>query len=65
MISKNFHVDYALLESNVRKILDQTKRMGKQKIILVYGDLCLGQDNEMKKLSDEYGVVKVDVLNVY
>jgi hypothetical protein len=32
-------------------------------VILVYGDLCLGADNEMKKLAEEYGVVKVDALN--
>ena len=31
--------------------------------MLVYGDLCLGQDNEMKKLAEEYGVAKVDAVN--
>ena len=31
--------------------------------MLVYGDLCLGQNGEMKKLADEYGVVKVDAVN--
>ena len=31
--------------------------------MLVYGDLCMGQDNEMKRLCEEYGVVKVDALN--
>jgi hypothetical protein len=31
--------------------------------VLVYGDLCLGQDNEMKKLAEEYNVVKVDAVN--
>jgi hypothetical protein len=62
LVSKNFHVDYALLESNLRKMLQHTKqRYGK--IVLVYGDLCLGQDGEMKKLADEFGVVKVDALN--
>jgi microsomal dipeptidase-like Zn-dependent dipeptidase len=31
--------------------------------VLVYGDLCLGQNNEMKKLAEEYGIVKVDAVN--
>ncbi|MCW4029523.1 MAG: DUF1638 domain-containing protein [Candidatus Bathyarchaeota archaeon] len=62
LVSKNFHIDYALLESNLRKMLQHTKqRYGK--IVLVYGDLCLGPDGEMKKLADEFSVVKVDALN--
>jgi hypothetical protein len=31
--------------------------------VLVYGDLCLGQANEMKRLAEEFGVLKVDVVN--
>jgi hypothetical protein len=31
--------------------------------VLVYGDLCLGLNGEMKRLADEYGVVKVDAVN--
>ena len=33
------------------------------RVILVYGDLCLGPNNEMKKLADEYGATKVDGVN--
>jgi hypothetical protein len=62
-VSKYFHVDYAAVEKNVRKVLAQTQKRFQGKIILVYGDLCLGQDNEMKKLVDEFGVVKVDAVN--
>jgi len=62
-VSKNFHVDYTLLESNLRKVLEHTRKRFSGKIVLVYGDLCLGQDNEMKKLADEYGVSKVDAVN--
>jgi hypothetical protein len=62
-VSKNFHVDYGLLENNLRKVLEYTKQRFKGKIVLVYGDLCLGQDNEMKKLADEFGVTKIDALN--
>jgi hypothetical protein len=62
-VSKFFHIDYATLENNLRKVLEQTQKRFKGKIVLVYGDLCLGQDNEMKKLADEFGVVKVDAVN--
>ena len=62
-VSKFFHIDYSAVERNLRKILEQTLKRFKGKIVLVYGDLCLGQDNEMKKLAQEYGVVKVDAVN--
>jgi hypothetical protein len=62
-VSKNFHVDYALVETNLRKVLEHTKKRFNGKIVLVYGDMCLGQDNEMKKLANEYGVTKVDAVN--
>jgi hypothetical protein len=62
-VSKNFHVDYNMLESNLRKVLEYTKKRFKGKIVLVYGHLCLGQDSEMKKLAEEYGVAKVDAVN--
>jgi len=62
-VSKNFHIDYTILENNLRKVLEHTKKRFNGKIVLVYGDLCLGQDNEMKKLADEYGVAKVDAVN--
>jgi hypothetical protein len=62
-VSKFFHIDYAAVENNVRKVLEQTQKRFKGKIVLVYGDLCLGQDNEMKNLAEEYGIVKVDAVN--
>ncbi len=62
-VSKYFHIDYEAVEMNLRKVLEATLKRFKGKVILVYGDLCLGQDGEMKKLADEYGVVKVDALN--
>ncbi len=62
-VSKFFHVDYSALRSNLYKVLEQTKKRFNGKVVLVYGDLCLGQDNEMKKLAEEFGVVKVDAVN--
>jgi hypothetical protein len=62
-VSKNFHIDYALLENNLRKVIEHIKKRFNGKIVLVYGDLCLGPDNEMIKLAKEYGVTKVDAIN--
>jgi Protein of unknown function (DUF1638) len=62
-VSKYFHVDYAQVEKNLRSVLEKTLKKFPKKVVLVYGDLCLGMDNEMKKLAAEYGVVKVDALN--
>lgn len=62
-VSKFFHVDYEALEKNLRKVLEHTIKSFKGKVVLVYGDLCLGQDDEMKKLAKDYGIVKVDAVN--
>ena len=62
-VSKYFHVDYEAVEKNLRKVLEHTLKRFSGKVVLVYGDLCLGQNGEMKKLAEEYGVVKVDALN--
>ena len=62
-VSKYFHVDYEAVEKNLRKVLEHTLKRSNGKVVLVYGDLCLGQNDEMKKLADEYGVVKVDAVN--
>ena len=62
-VSKYFHVDYEAVEKNLRKVLEATLKRFNGKVVLVYGDLCLGPNGEMKKLADEYGVVKVDAVN--
>jgi len=62
-VSKYFHVDYALLEENLRKVVEKSLPRSPGGIIIVYGDLCLGPNDEMKKLTEEYGLVKVDALN--
>ena len=62
-VSKYFHVDYEVLEKNLRQVAEKTLTRFPGRVILVYGDLCLGQNNEMKKLAEEYGVVKVDAVN--
>ena len=62
-VSKYFHVDYETLEINLRKVLDATLKRFSGKVVVVYGDLCLGQNDEMKKLIDKYGVTKVNAAN--
>jgi hypothetical protein len=56
-VSKYFHVDYGLLEENLRKVVETSLPRSPRGIIIVYGDLCLGPNDEMKKLTEEYRVV--------
>ncbi len=62
-VSSLFHVDYDLLEKNLRPTIERTKQRMSEKPVLVYGDLCLGPNGEMKQLAEHYGIVKVDALN--
>ncbi len=62
-VSKAFHVDFGLLEKHLRLMIERTQPRYAQKPILVYGDLCLGLNGEMKKLAEEYGLTKIDALN--
>ena len=62
-VSKYFHVDYPILEKNLRLVLEKTIQRFPKNVILVYGDYCLGMQNEMKKITKEYGLVKVDAVN--
>ena len=62
-VSKYFHVDYGLLEKNLRRTIERTLPKHAEKPVLVYGDLCLGPNGEMKQLAEEYGLVKVDAHN--
>ncbi len=62
-VSKYFHVDYGLVEKNLRRTIEQTLPRFPAGTIIVYGDLCLGPNGEMKQLTEEYGLVKVDALN--
>jgi hypothetical protein len=62
-VSKYLHVDYAQIEKHLRPVIERALKSNPENVILVYGDLCLGMDNEMNKLAEEYGIVKVDALN--
>ena len=62
-VSKYFHVDYALIEKNLRPVIENALKRFPGNVILVYGDLCLGMNNQMNKLAEEYGIIKIDALN--
>jgi hypothetical protein len=62
-VSKYFHVEYDQIEKNLRPVLEKALQQYAGNVILVYGDLCLGMDSQMKKLAEEYNVVKVDAVN--
>jgi len=59
-LNKYLHNNYNKLLSALKASLH--KHRDKNPVV-VYGDVCLGFQNEMKELVDEYGVVKVDGLN--
>ncbi len=62
-VSKYFHVDYAQIEKNLHPVIENALQRYPGNVILVYGDLCLGMNDQMNKLAEEYGVVKIDALN--
>jgi hypothetical protein len=62
-VSKYFHIDYYSLEKNLRRVVEKSLPRFSGGIVLVYGDLCLGPNDEMKKLAEEYGLIKVDAMN--
>jgi hypothetical protein len=62
-VSKYFHIDFGMLEENLRPIVKETVSNSHASVVLVYGDFCLGPNGEMKQLAAEYGVVKVDAHN--
>ena len=59
-VSRFFHGDYPLLEKNLRGVLKRTLSRFPRRVILVFGDLCLGSNNEAKELAEEYGIIKVN-----
>ena len=62
-VSKYFHDDCSKLEKNLRQVLEYTLQRYDGNVVLVYDDLCLGMKGQMKRLVNDYGVVKIDALN--
>lgn len=62
-LGEGLHSDYGRLEKALRGALEEHLKDCQGRVIVVYGDLCLGFNNEMRELMGKYGVVKVDALN--
>lgn len=61
-LSERLHMDYNLLDRGLNGALKKYSELRSQSIV-VYGDVCLGFNGEMKTLMDKYDAVKVDALN--
>ena len=62
-LSEKLHMDYHLLDRGLNGTLKKYRKQDPEGIVVVYGDLCLGFNGEMKVLMDRYDAVKVDGLN--
>lgn len=62
-LDEDLHVDYDLLEKELTRVLEERVGNCPGGIIVLYGDVCLGFNNEMKNLLGRYDVVKVDCLS--
>jgi len=62
-LSEKLHMDYNLLERGLNGAIKKHQKQSPRGVIVVYGDVCLGFNGEMKALMDQYDVVKVDALN--
>ena len=59
-LCKHLHDDIQMLHQTLRAAL---YKHHKRKPIVVYGDRCLGSEDLMQALMNEFGTVKVDALN--
>lgn len=62
-LGMDLHLDYALLKQSLTKVFETITRNSSKDIILLYGDYCLGLNDDMKELVKKHGVIKVDALN--
>ena len=62
-LSEKLHMDYNLLDRGLNGALKKHLKQNSKGVIVVYGDVCLGFNGEMKMLIDKYDVIKVDALN--
>ncbi len=62
-LHEELHNDYKLLGKALEEAIKKRLKDKPGRLIVVYGDVCLGFNNEMKALMDKHDVVKVDALN--
>ncbi|MFB0544379.1 MAG: DUF1638 domain-containing protein [Asgard group archaeon] len=62
-LDEGLHADYDLLEKELMRALEERGENCPGGVIVLYGDVCLGFNDEMKELLGRYNVVKVDCLS--
>jgi hypothetical protein len=62
-LDPGLHNDPKCLENALTMAINDRKSKHQNNIVIIYGDVCLGFQNEMNALTDNYGLVKVDALN--
>jgi hypothetical protein len=62
-LPKNLHSDPLKLEKTLDKVLSEYQDDGGPRPVLVYGDICMGFDMEIKALVEKHRAIKVDALN--
>ena len=62
-LDPGLHNDPKCLENALKKAIGDRRQKQQNNIVIIYGDVCLGFQNEMKALTENYGLVKVDALN--
>ena len=62
-LDEGLHANYELLEKELTLVLEEHKGKCPGGVIVLYGDVCLGFNDEMKNLLNRYDVVKVDCLS--
>lgn len=62
-LNPGLHNDPPRLEKALRGLLARQVRENPGNVMVLYGDICLGFQNQMQKLADEFNVVKTDALN--
>jgi hypothetical protein len=62
-LGMTLHSDCDLLEQKLKKVITDCAEKSFGKVILVYGDYCLGPNDKMNKLARKYNAIKVDALN--
>ena len=63
LLNPGLHNDPPLLEKTLRKLLVRQTTENPGNVAVLYGDVCLGFQGQMKALAEEFGVAKVDALN--
>lgn len=62
-LNPGLHNDPPLLEKALCGLLAKQTQRNAGNVIVMYGDICLGFQNEMAALVDEFNVVKVNAMN--